>query len=665
MLKNAKIKTKILAVILLLGVISVIGLLHLSNEFRQADSAYTNFLSNDSVAAMETSRASGGTMVAALQIARVQDFAPDSPQYKDAVETHDKFINTAKDRMAKVMQLAPSTKDVDEEIIRRLDALSALGHKVFAAHKAGDAAAVEKGQAETDAFLDELVKLFVSNNNAMSTSIETGTQQLSSEINRTITVSLIMLTLGIILSIVVGMVLAEVGITAPMALLRRRMTALAQGETTEDVAGLDRKDEIGDMAKAVAIFRDGAVERIRLERQGEKDRASSETERAERETQKAAEAADLQRAVTALGGGLRRLADGDLSFQIDTPFVAHLDQLRLDFNDSLSKLDQALGAVGGNARSINAGADEIRNSADNLSKRTEQQAASVEETAAALEEITTTVKDAARRAEEASHLVAQTRTGAEKSGQIVRDAVSAMQQIEQSSSEISNIIGVIDDIAFQTNLLALNAGVEAARAGEAGKGFAVVAQEVRELAQRSANAAKEIKSLITASGTHVATGVNLVGETGKALDAIVSEVQEINRHVHAIAEAAREQSIGLQEINTAVNTMDQGTQQNAAMVEETTAATHTLATDAASLTELLSQFKMTGTHGGFASSHVARPASRQSAPVARPAVAPVRAATETTRPAPSPARRLGQTLANAFGGGASTAAKQEADWTEF
>ncbi len=239
----------------------------------------------------------------------------------------------------------------------------------------------------------------------------------------------------------------------------------------------------------------------RLEAQAEADRNLSDNERAEHEALRVAEAAHLQKAVQALGDGLKRLADGDLVTHIDTQFVAHLDQLRQDFNNSLVKLNEAMQAVGANARAINAGANEIRGSADELSKRTEQQAASVEETAAALEQITTTVKDAAKRAEEASQLVAHTRAGAERSGEIVRNAVSAMQQIEKSSSEIGNIIGVIDDIAFQTNLLALNAGVEAARAGEAGKGFAVVAQEVRELAQRSANAAKEIKSLITASGT--------------------------------------------------------------------------------------------------------------------------------------------------------------------
>ena len=226
-------------------------------------------------------------------------------------------------------------------------------------------------------------------------------------------------------------------------------------------------------------------------------------------------------AVGTLAKALKGLSDGDLTQNLDKPFVPTMEKVRHDFNDAVEKLRLAMHSVGTNAEAIAAGSTEIRSAADDLSKRTEQQAASVEETAAALEQITTTVADSSRRAEEAGHLVAATRDNAERSGAVVRNAITAMGQIENSSREISNIIGVIDDIAFQTNLLALNAGVEAARAGDAGKGFAVVAQEVRELAQRSAKAAKEIKALINTSGEQVKSGVSLVGQTGKALEEIV------------------------------------------------------------------------------------------------------------------------------------------------
>ena len=219
----------------------------------------------------------------------------------------------------------------------------------------------------------------------------------------------------------------------------------------------------------------------------------------------------------------------------------------------------------------------------------------MEETAAAVEEVTASVKESASRAEEAGALVSRTKASAEKSGAVVREAVSAMEAIEESSRKIGNIIGMIDEIAFQTNLLALNAGVEAARAGEAGKGFAVVAQEVRELAQRSANAAKEIKTLINTSSQQVKSGSDLVGEAGKALEVIVAEVQEVNANVMAIVDAVREQSTTLSEINQAVTEVDKGTQQNAAMVEQTTAASHGLASEAQSLTDLLAQFKLGAT----------------------------------------------------------------------
>jgi methyl-accepting chemotaxis protein len=325
--------------------------------------------------------------------------------------------------------------------------------------------------------------------------------------------------------------------------------------------------------------------------------------------------------VTTLGTGLKGMAAGDLSGNIQQPFIPSLEPLRTDYNEASAKLRDALSAVSRNASAIAAGSDEVRGAADALSRRTEQQAASVEETAAALEEITTTVRDASQRAQEAGSLVETTRSGAEKSGLVVRQAIAAMGEIETSSHEISSIIGVIDEIAFQTNLLALNAGVEAARAGEAGKGFAVVAQEVRELAQRSAKAAKEIKGLINASAVQVKKGVELVAETGMALEEIVARVRDISTNVAAIVEASREQSIGLQEINQAVNTIDTGTQQNAAMVEESNAASHALATEASALFQLTSSFRLGDSKRNDATRHremITAPDHTKDRPAARP-----------------------------------------------
>jgi methyl-accepting chemotaxis protein len=456
---------------------------------------------------------------------------------------------------------------------------------------------------------------------------------------------------GVIFAVAIALgaaLLSLFRVTRPITEITDSMQALASGNNQIEIPYAGRRDEIGEMAAAVAVFRDNALQRARLEQETEANRSVSERERISREEQKAREAAEVSFAVDGLAQGLKSLSDGDMTVRLEQPFAGQLDQLRVNFNESLAKLQTVLRSVGDNARMIDAGANEIRSAADDLSKRTEQQAASVEETAAALEQVTTAVRDSAVRAGEAGKLVEQTRIGAERSGEIVRQAVTAMEAIEKSSGEIGNIIGVIDDIAFQTNLLALNAGVEAARAGEAGKGFAVVAQEVRELAQRSANAAREIKALITTSGEKVRDGVTLVGETGKALETIVGDVQLINSNVASIVVSTREQSTGLTEISTSVNHMDQGTQQNAAMVEQQTAASHGLATQAAALNELLAQFKLGESAGAGAGVSVSAP----------------RVATPASRPAASPARALGAKIASAFGGGASAAAVKQ-EWSEF
>ncbi len=668
MLNHFKIKTKILAVVLLLSAVSFAGLLHVVSQLNFADTRYSGFISHEASASLEAARASASIVTSVLDTSLVLNMDPASPQFSAAVTEHDKFFDLARTRLRKTAELVPARQAAVDELLSSIDELQNLGHEVMDLRREGKTAEAVAAMPTVSAKMARVVPLMIANNDALTKLLRDGNAELSQSIHATATNSLIFVGLAALAAIGLALYIAEVGIARPMARLRERMETLAAGDTDGEIAGLDRRDEVGQMAATVAIFRDNAIDRMRLEAQARADRAQSETERTERETRQTAQADELQRVVQALGNGLRRLADGDLVTSIDVSFAGELDALRRDFNHSLAKLNEAMVAVGSNARAISSGANEIRSSADDLSKRTEQQAASVEETAAALEEITTTVKDAAKRAEEARELVARTREGAERSGVVVRNAVDAMHQIEKSATEISNIIGVIDDIAFQTNLLALNAGVEAARAGEAGKGFAVVAQEVRELAQRSASAAREIKSLISASSAHVRSGVNLVGETGRALDAIVGEVQEINRHVHAIAEAAREQSLGLQEINTAVNTMDQGTQQNAAMVEESTAASHGLAGEAAALTALLGQFKVSG--GGFPTSAAPQTRAPFAAPLAaatRPAYTPVKAAEAgKTRARSSPARALGQKLMNAFGGSTgATSSSKDADWTEF
>jgi methyl-accepting chemotaxis protein len=352
--------------------------------------------------------------------------------------------------------------------------------------------------------------------------------------------------------------------------------------------------------------------------------------------------------VIQIATALTALAEGDLARRLPQPLIPELDKLRLDFNRASESLHDTMRSVGQAANSVRTGSDEIRSSSEDLSRRTEQQAANLQQTAATLDEITAKVKQTADGARNARDLVGQAKSDAEKSGEVVREAVKSMSGIENSSGQIGQIISVIDEIAFQTNLLALNAGVEAARAGDAGRGFAVVAQEVRVLAQRSAEAAREIKALISESGRQVSNGVNLVGEAGRALERIAGQVTDINGVIADIAASAQEQAVGLNEVNTSVNQMDQVTQQNAAMVEQSTAASHSLAGEAAELSRVVGRFRL----GGNEEASIAQPKPRKTA---------------MTSPPPAPVRKPARAVLPFASKGRQSAAVAEAEesWSEF
>jgi methyl-accepting chemotaxis protein len=446
--------------------------------------------------------------------------------------------------------------------------------------------------------------------NALRVQAEVDQTHLAATANHTIFIALIAAILGLMAVLLGGYFAVRAWVSSPIKALEGTMSKLAGGQLQATVLGAERKDEIGGMARAVQVFKDAGLEKLRLEEAAKAVAAQVEAERAVNEAARAEAAAQQRFVVESVATGLEKLSGGDLLFRLTEAFSSEYEKLRGDFNATMAKLQETMQAIAANTQGVRSGAQEITQASDDLSRRTEQQAASLEETAAALDQITATVRRTAEVANEARDLVSTSKTDAERSGDVVGQTVGAMDGIESSSKQIANIIGVIDEIAFQTNLLALNAGVEAARAGDAGRGFAVVATEVRALAQRSADAAKEIKTLISASGQQVETGVKLVSETGQALGRIVTQVTQLNGLVVELAASAKEQATGLGEVNSAVNQMDQVTQQNAAMVEQATAASHGLSGEAQELARLVGQFRI--------GESVAAPVLKRAAPKAAP-----------------------------------------------
>ncbi|MVA98199.1 HAMP domain-containing protein [Nitratireductor sp. CAU 1489] len=573
-------------------------------------------------AAERSKSAAGAAMNARMALARVENsyrgyLLSMDKYYLERVDSHEANLRGQLAGLRALKQASP-------ELVARIDAIAAdVGTYRAQVIEAGKKLAADPifrfkaiemvgptGTADgliepiengIDAFIAEEVETNARNSAAVTTAVADANTALYGG-----------LAVAVLLAAALGYLLSR-SIATPIRGLTSVMGRLAEGDNQIEVPATGRGDEVGRMAQAVRIFKDAAIEKLRVEAQAVELRETGEAERNRTEAEKAREAAEDHVAVSALAEGLACLARGDLTHRIGIDFAPKTQQLKDDFNDAMARLQETMTTVTGAIGAMKTGTGEICQAADDLSRRTEQQAASLEETAAALDQVTRTVRQTAEDALQASRVSDEARDGAEKSGAVVRDAVGAMAQIEKSSEQIGQIIGVIDEIAFQTNLLALNAGVEAARAGDAGKGFAVVAQEVRALAQRSAEAAKEIKALISTSSGQVNQGVGLVAQTGEVLELIVGQVSEMSDLVKKIADAAQEQSTGLGQVNVAVNQMDQVTQQNAAMVEQSTAASHSLAKEADDLTRLVARFDV----GGGRSVAGRETATRSAAPVAQ------------------------------------------------
>ena len=516
------------------------------------------------------------------------------------VERHAKLYQSAVSLFHEEIVAAQNTANIDEEVKQALNKVEAasltwrqqIGDPAIQKYRdkaIDEALAIARAPRASElqqAFRDQLALA------------ETKIQNLSNSRQQSIRSSLWLISISQIIGGLVSLVVAIVSgvwlyssIGEPVKRITKLMAELAAGNIKVNVPFITRKDELGSMARTVQVFKDMAIKRLALESEAQTVRLQSDAVRASREAEKDAEAQILRIASQALSEGLDQLVQGHLGYRIEVTFDPSLEPLRISFNQSMEKLQATISAIHSNADSIKIGAGEIADASDDLSRRTEQQAANVEQTAAALSDITSTVERTAQGAKQAQDIVFGAQSDAKHSDSVVHRAIHAMSLIEKSSQEIGQIIGVIDEIAFQTNLLALNAGVEAARAGDAGRGFAVVASEVRALAQRSADSAKEIKTLIHTSSLEVEEGVKLVAETGTSLGQIASKVAAINDVVGSIAANAQSQSLALREVNQAVIQMDKVTQQNAAMAEEATAASRSLATESSSLMSLLKQFQ--------------------------------------------------------------------------
>jgi methyl-accepting chemotaxis protein len=415
---------------------------------------------------------------------------------------------------------------------------------------------------------------------------------LQAQINATIWKALI--ACGIVFVAGIGAAFYFIrGISMPLKDIHNALEAVADENVSMSIPHTGMNNEVGLMAKATRSLQEKIRERHAMSEREAVQQLALESERESNQRNQQEEATVQTRVVTTIGQALEQIARGDLTVRCGD--IGHkYAALRDNFNDALSHLEAAMSKVSAKGTDIGTSKEEIRRASNELSQRTERQAASLEETSAALDELTVAVRQTAEGAHEASKRVHAVSTEATRSDAVVTEAIQAMSGIEKSSDEIGKIIGVIDEIAFQTNLLALNAGVEAARAGESGKGFAVVAQEVRELAQRSAAAAKEIKDQIARSSSQVDHGVRLVGEAGEALKRISDQIKAANDIVSKIAHSASEQDTTLRSISSSMNQLDAATQQNAAMAEETTASAETLASDTDELLDLIRGFRVGG-----------------------------------------------------------------------
>lgn len=600
-LNNIRIGTRIAAAIAVVGMIGIAASLFAASQMKEIDADYSEMLNTrpqQIFSGVRASRASNDLIAQAYKVIAYPKGSAGSAAGK--AQADDSFAKTLA-FLEEASAAAPTARKQYEAIAVEIRAMKASVDQAIALgvnDENDKALAMMDG---LDSKLRKLVQQLTAITQSVLTETKAHTAELGKQTNETIMVTLAASGGGLLLGLFGVVWMASSTITRPMDRLKGAMQHLAAGEFDTAVDGQERQDEVGEMARTVLVFKQNGLAMRQLESETEQSRSTADAARLQGEKERAARVAEQQRladeqreVMALLGNGLDLLSKGDLTCRIDAEVAVAYAKLRDDFNTAVTRLSETVMTIQATSADVGNSAREINTGANDLSKRTEEQASSLEETAATTEELAASVKASANASRQAVSLAHEAMTVAEQGGAIVSDAIEAMSRIELASQKIADIIRVIDDIAFQTNLLALNAAVEAARAGDAGKGFAVVASEVRTLAQRSGDAAKDISGLIGESGREVEQGVALVRSAGEALTQIVEASRKVSSTVTDISSASVEQANGIDDMSQTVAHMDQMTQQNAALAEESAASATSLMSQIQTLNALVATFRTQG-----------------------------------------------------------------------
>jgi methyl-accepting chemotaxis protein len=603
---DLRIRTKIAIPLLAIGLISIATALHAGREYARIQQTYSDLIEQGGTAILDSAQATLAASDIRRDLYKSIAYPEFMKQNATSIEDVHKGFASALQQFIHAKISFPERHAEFDALSRRItETKSRIEDVVAQAAKDEDLPALSV-MSQLDSVLSGIVADAVKLNDQIKSDIQAAAGGLDTEAQNLRRLMLALSGGGMLLGLGGAMLLARQAITRPLDALKARMDDLASGNYAVAIDGQARKDEIGAMARSVQIFKENGLAVQRLEAETAEGREASEAQRRQAEDERAARlreqerlAAEQRAVMDRLAEGLDLLSKGDLTCRIDDELAAGYEKLRQDFNLAVSHLAETIRTIQATSGDVGVAAREINMGADDLSKRTEEQASSLEETAATTEQLAASVKASASASRQAVALADEAMDVARKGGAIVKDAVGAMARIETASRKISDIISVIDEIAFQTNLLALNAAVEAARAGDAGKGFAVVASEVRTLAQRSSDAAKDITALITESGAEVAQGVGLVRSAGDALERIVEASQKVSSTVSDISAASAEQANGIDEMSQTVAHMDEMTQQNAALAEESAASATALSNQIQRLNDLVASFRTSeGAAGG-------------------------------------------------------------------